>query len=171
MNNAVRLKNLFILFVPSLFLFVFAIFKCGAQNKIENIDTLLKNAQVKYKKDPGLGIKLATSAYMAAEDSTPQVQIKCIYMITYFYWGVQDFSNAGKYAEKGIVVAKEGRIDSLTGDFLVLKGAIDHVGNNYQQAIKSYLNAIPYYNKNGLQKRIGNTYINIGICEMKISNY
>lgn len=143
-----------------------------AQVKSNNVDTILKRAQPAFAKNPQAGIAMAKQAYLlSSKNGSPQKVIKSLYLLTYLHWDIQDFKNAAQYAQNGLKVAKENHIDSSAGDFSVLNGAIDHIENNYQQAIIWYQAALPYYEKNKLRKRIGNTYVDIGICEIKLSRY
>ena len=143
-----------------------------AQNPSVRIDSLQKKASDVYKHNPQQGIAFAQQAYLlAAKERLPRQELTNINTLTFFYWGIQDFKNARIFSQRGLSVAKANYIDSLAGDFLVLTGAIDHVNNNYNQAIANYQQAVTYYKKNNLQKRIGNAYVNIGICQIRLSRF
>ena len=143
-----------------------------AQHPPQNADSLLNKAKNLYGHDPQMGISLAKAAYAAYLKAGMKLDaIKSLKLITYYYYGIEDFNNARYFSSLGLKSATKNEIDSLTGDFLSITGSIDQVENNYGSAISNYKEAIAYYNKLGLTKRIGNTYINIGVCNRRLSHF
>jgi two-component sensor histidine kinase len=144
----------------------------AAQNKSNSIDSLLKKAKSLYNTDPRQKINLAKLAYAnSLKSNIKPTEIECLNFLVYFYLANQDYKNADFYAQQGSVIVKDIRIDSLAGYFWFLKGYLDHVENNYESAVKCYQQAIIYYSNKGFEKKRSNTYLNIGICEMKLSQF
>lgn len=143
-----------------------------SQNNKMVVDSVLQQAGTIYRTDPQKGIALAKNAYdLSLHENLKPLQLACLRMLTNMYWDIPDYPKAITYAEKGVETAKLTGIDSLCGDFLVMKGGLEHSQNNYSTALISYREALPYYQQQQLPQRLANTYLNIGICEMKLSRF
>ena len=161
-------KGLYLLLLLLLLLTPFA----WSQKKTSPIDVSLTQIKAAYAIDPQKGISLAKQLYaFAVREHLKTAELDILRQLTYFYWDIPDYRNARLFAQKAVMAASAAGVDSLTGDFLVLTGAIDYINSNYSTAIDNYREALTYYKKDKLETRMANTYLNIGICEMKLCRF
>lgn len=138
----------------------------------QNADTLLKKARIVYDNDPAKGIRLTRLAYNTAfsQHLKPQ-QLKAINLLSVRLWDIRNNKEAHRVVQQGLLLANKYGIDSLTGDLWVTAGLIDYSDGLNSNAIKKYEKAVVCFKNSRHYKKLGITYVNLGICEKRLSNY
>lgn len=133
---------------------------------------LLEEAKKLYPDNPKAGMEKAKMAYRYAANKGEKIQeLKSLNMISTFYWDLRDYKLAREFVVQGLKLADDYGIDSLTGNLLNTSGLIDYSEGNYKSAIGKYQEAVGYFIKAKVERKIGITYLNLGISERKLSNF
>lgn len=149
------------------FLLTFALISRG-----QNPDTLLKRAKVIYPTNAAQGIKLTRQAYdVATKQNLKPKQVIALTMLSVRLWDSRDNKAARAAAKLGLALAIKLGVDSLTGDLWVTAGLIDYTDGLNKAAIDKYQRGLTCFQKGGNKKKIGITYVNLGICQKRLSNF
>lgn len=161
-----QIRNYF--FIASAIVFLFLSFSGWAQPTV----SVIKEAKKLFAAHPKAAIHKAKIAYrLAVNRKQYPEELRCIIIISQFYWNIRDYKNARAITEIGLRQAASYAIDSLSGDIYNVKGLIDYSEAKYEQAIDSYQKAVFYFTKSRLDNKAGITYTNLGICEKKRSRF
>ncbi|ASU36223.1 tetratricopeptide repeat-containing sensor histidine kinase [Mucilaginibacter xinganensis] len=160
-------KGLF-LFV-SFFVLLDNVYPFFIQNK-QSTDSLLKKANS--SNDPLIGLKLVKQALSEAKHTNNRIGIiKSLNLAAEFYADLRFYDTTKIFAENALLAAEKYNINTYQGDSWIYLGNADYGVGEFKHAIEQYKKAALFYKKTNKLSDLATSYLNIGVCESKLSLY